>query len=262
MRHDYGFRKVLSDPGTLNRIIAWLDSDTPRTRVAVLQMLALAAANPAGGASQVLDAFQHYSLQHNERTRFQGVVNTLLRSDVDEDFIHAALHCFVSLINTAVDLNTMLYCQMDLERAGLRDALPRLLRHSNASIARLAKDYERKLLNVDELLQERDRNAATMEATNARLAAMQDTLQALTQQRDELRQLHQEAQLRASELQSEMQATRKELEQVQQQHKETHDKLQEQSALMAEQEKQLKEVEEQALRTVSGREGVENEPPF
>lgn len=199
----------------------------------------------------VVDAFHHYSGAKGERTRFQHVVDELQQSQ-DDDYILAVMQCFVSIINNATDLNTMLYFQMDLERAGLHDVLERLLRHSDVGVARLARDYQNKLLNVEDLMQERDRHARNHEEVSQRLAAVQDTATSVTQQRDELRQLHKDAQIRATDLAEQVANYRKESEALAAQLEEVSIKMMEQNALMLDQEKQLKEVEEHAMRTVGG----------
>jgi hypothetical protein len=248
MKQDYGFRKLLDEPGFLQRIALNLDTAESRTRVTVMQMMALAASNPSGGATLVLDAFHHYSGVKQERTRFQHVTEEL-DITTDDGYIIAALQCFLAIVDNAADLNTMLYFQMDLERAGLNDVLPKLARHGNVTVARLSRNYDQKLLNVDELMVQRDRTATKLEETSERLNALETTVASVTQQRDELRELHKEAQVRATDLSGKVDVYLKEIETMAMQMEEMSIKLQEQTILMQDQEKQLKEVEEHAMRT-------------
>eukprot|EP00043_Microstomoeca_roanoka_P008796 m.84566 g.84566 ORF g.84566 m.84566 type:complete len:956 (+) comp14393_c0_seq1:225-3092(+) len=249
MKHDYGFRKVLQEEGFLNSIIRCLSSTNIRTRIAVMQIMAVVANNPSAGAVRALEAFQHFSSHAKETVRFATIVESMRDAASDEAFIAACLTCFLSIINNAQDLNLLVYYQVDLEQAGLGQVLPLLEAHFSARIRGLVTEYINKQLNVDSIVSSRDELRELYLQTTDQVKALQATLDDVTKQRDELRQLHKDAQIRASDLQEKLKASRRETEQLAQNMEKMQAEMQAQAQLIADQDRQIKEVEEHAMRT-------------
>lgn len=202
MKHDYGFRKILQeDEGILMSIIRSFSSTNPRTRVAVMQIMAVVANNPAGGAVRTLQAFQHLATYLDEPIRFLSVIQEIQEGGQDEDYCIASLSCFLSLINNAQDLNMLVYIQTDLQLAGLSDILPLLQNHISFRVRGLVEEYMDKLLSVDVIVSSRDEQRDLYLQASDQIRVLHDTLEDVTKQRDELRQLHKDAKIRVSELQ-------------------------------------------------------------
>ncbi|EGD81374.1 hypothetical protein PTSG_02093 [Salpingoeca rosetta] len=249
MKHDYGFRKVVQEAGFLYRIVRCFTSTNPRTRVAVMQIMAVVANNPSGGAVRAVEAFHHLSLHLGDTAHFASVVDRLREDSMDEDLSTACMTCFLSMINNAPDLNMLVYVQTDLEQAGIADVLPALENHYSNRVRGLVEEYANKMLNVDSIVSSRDEQRELYLQASDQVKALQATLDDVTKQRDELRQLHKEAQIKASDLQDRLKLSRREAEQLTESMERMQAEMQKQSQLIADQERQIKEVEEHAMRT-------------
>eukprot|EP01147_Barroeca_monosierra_P001750 gene1750-4863_t len=250
MKHDYGFRKILQeDEGILMSIIRSFSSTNPRTRVAVMQIMAVVANNPAGGAVRTLQAFQHLATYLDEPIRFLSVIQEIQEGGQDEDYCIASLSCFLSLINNAQDLNMLVYIQTDLQLAGLSDILPLLQNHISFRVRGLVEEYMDKLLSVDVIVSSRDEQRDLYLQASDQIRVLHDTLEDVTKQRDELRQLHKDAKIRVSELQERLKVAYRDAEQMAENMEKMQVQMQRQTQLIAEQDRQIKEVEEHAMRT-------------
>ena len=251
MKHDYGFRKVVQERGFLDTIVGCFTSTNRRTRIAVMQIMAVVASNPSAGATRALDAFQLLAMQNGEQLRFALVVQQLETDSSDEEFSVACLTCFLSLINNAQDLNMLVFVQMDLARAGLDQVLPSLDAHFSDRVTGLVEEYRSKLLNVDAIVSSRDEQREYYLQASDQVKALQATLDDVTKQRDELRQMYKEAQIKSATLQDRLKVSRRDAEQLEENMQKMQDELKKQAQLIADQERQIKEVEEHAMRTVS-----------
>eukprot|EP00049_Salpingoeca_infusionum_P027281 m.31484 g.31484 ORF g.31484 m.31484 type:complete len:956 (-) comp9422_c1_seq2:510-3377(-) len=250
MRHDYGFRRVMQEADFLNKVITCLRSPNFRTRVAVMQIMAVVANNPAGGVTRTANAFHYFSCFAMEQMRFQTVIATLKDQIGDENYCVACLSCFLAIINHAEDLNTLVYFQTDLDRAGFGTVLPSLKNHFSRKVQELAEEYDRKLLNVEHVVQTRDENFNLYQSAEEQAGALQATLDDVTRQRDELRFLHKEAQIKASELQEMINVYRKETEAQTLKIEELQGNIEAQLQTISEQEKQMKDLEDHAMQTI------------
>ena len=250
MRYDYGFRKVLDEPGFINRIVLNLASEVIRTRTIIMQMMALIAANPSGGADVVLDAFHYYSGRMKERTRFETVAKAILADRSDDAFVLANLSCFVHLLKGTTNSNKRVYLQTDLERAGISMVLRELKGHPHRQVAALLEEYDSLIMDVTAVVKARDENHDLYVATSNQLEAMQGTLKTVSTERDALRKDYTQTEVRAADLDAQLKARTKQAEQLEGKIKRLQAVMVEQEDLMTEQQQQLKQVEDEAIRTV------------
>eukprot|EP00056_Hartaetosiga_gracilis_P005313 m.83493 g.83493 ORF g.83493 m.83493 type:complete len:949 (+) comp12123_c0_seq2:16-2862(+) len=247
MKHDYGFRKLLQEGDFLYRIILNMDDRNLRTRVTVMQIMAIVANNPSGGATKVLSAFQYFASVRGEKVRFRTCVRQLEEAVNDEDVATSSLACFLSIINNATDLNMLVYFQMDLVLAGLNNVLPTLKEHYSSRVAKLANDYSSKILNVEQIVLQRDENRESYLDAREKGNALQRTLDDVTKHRDELRELHKDAQIKAGRLEEKLHESRAEIDALMLSLEKTGEELEENKQLVVEQEMQIKEIEQQAM---------------
>eukprot|EP00055_Hartaetosiga_balthica_P017277 m.114632 g.114632 ORF g.114632 m.114632 type:complete len:949 (-) comp9281_c4_seq1:142-2988(-) len=247
MKHDYGFRRLLQEGDFLYRIVLNLDDANPRTRVTVMQILAIVANNPSGGAKSVLSAFHYFSGVRGEKVRFRTAVKQLEEGINDEDVATSSLACFLSIINNATDLNMLVYFQMDLILAGLDELISKLKDHYSPRVAKLANDYSSKILNVEQIVGQRDENRELYLDAREKGFALQRTLDDVTKHRDELRELHKEAQIKAGRLDERLHESHAEIEALTIALEKTSEELGESKQLIAEQESQIKEIEQEAM---------------
>jgi hypothetical protein len=250
MRYDYGFRKVLDEPGFVNRIVLNLASDVVRTRTIIMQMMALIAANPSGGADVVLDAFHFYSARMQERTRFETVAKAILADRSDDAFVLANLSCFVHLLKNTANRNKRVYLQTDLERAGIPMVLAQLKGHHHRQVAALLEEYDSLVLDVTQVIKSRDETQELYDTTASQLKTVQDTLRTISAERDTLRNDYKRVEVRATDLDTKLQTRVQQAEQLEGKIKRLQAVMVEQEELMTEQQQQLKQVEDEAIRTV------------
>ncbi|EDQ90265.1 uncharacterized protein MONBRDRAFT_31999 [Monosiga brevicollis MX1] len=248
MRHDYGLRKVLDEHGFVNRIILNLASEVPRTRTAIVQMMAALAANPGGGALRTLDAFHYFSSRVLEHTRFETVVRYMTDNRADDDYIVACLRLFTTLLRSTDQDNTRIYIQMDLERAGLLDQIKTMRSHTNRIVERLVNEYEAELLDVVGVLKKRDEYRKLYLEATEQLSATKQNLQEASIERDELRHNFEHARVQASDLEQQSQAQSKEIEALKGKLNKTRATLLEQEELLNDQQKQMQELEDEVAR--------------
>ncbi len=247
MKHDYGFSKVVTEPGYLDTVAESVQDDNPRTSILAMQMLALAAtdrAAGAAGAAATLRAVHHLSAVARERMRFQTIVGLLAQAECPAEMRLAIMTLVANVVAGARDLNMLVYLQVDLERAGLQGVLPRLLADADPAVAQLAREYQDRLVDVGALLQAREGNYKLYAESAAQLSATQGTLETVTKQRDELRTLHKEAQSASQTLQDTVAAYRKQVDALTLKVEEAAKAVLEQQELITEQRTQLREAED------------------
>ncbi len=73
MKGDYGFHKIIQEPGYMNRVLLSLLDDNARTRHVVLQILTHMAADPSTFGI-CLDAIHSLSSIAKEKTHFETIL--------------------------------------------------------------------------------------------------------------------------------------------------------------------------------------------
>eukprot|EP00730_Choanoeca_flexa_P009306 TRINITY_DN12625_c1_g4_i1.p1 TRINITY_DN12625_c1_g4~~TRINITY_DN12625_c1_g4_i1.p1 ORF type:complete len:948 (+),score=345.06 TRINITY_DN12625_c1_g4_i1:238-3081(+) len=249
MRYDYGFRKVLDEPGFVNRIILNLASDVRRTRTIIMQMMGLIAANPSGGHDVVLDAFQFYATRFQERMRFETVVQNMVNNRSDDDYVHACMTCFINLLKAPKDVNFRIYLQSELQRAGLKSVINQLKGHPNRKVNAALKEYRTLTSDVAAIIAARDENQRLYDEVSERLAGVQEALRNAVAERDELKEDYRRAEMKSVTLEEQLQASSTRADKLEKKMQRLQSVLIEQQALMDEQQQQLKQVEDEAIRT-------------
>jgi len=187
MKHDYGYRKVLNEDGLLNVVALSIQNENPATRLAALNMLAMAAADVNDGGIVAMDSIHHLSSVAREPARFITLMRQLKSPDCPVEYQIAGMQLISNVVNFAPDLNMLVYWQMDLERAGVDEVISVLEESSDETVSKLAKAYKAKLVNVDDIVASREENYGLYVQGAEEVAALQMTVESLTKARDDLR---------------------------------------------------------------------------
>ena len=158
MRHDYGFRKILDEENIMNTIAVSIQNEVPATRLAALEMLAMAAADVHDGGIVAMDAIHHLSNIAKESTRFLTIFDQLKDRSCPTKYKLAGMQLISNVVNFAPDLNMLVYWQMDLERAGVDEIITQFEGDKNQTLVSMAKAYKAKLVNCDDLVAAREEN--------------------------------------------------------------------------------------------------------
>ena len=126
----------------MNILAASIQNENPDTRLASLQMLAKAAADPHDGGIVVMDAIHHLSAVSKETTRFVTLMNQMKSTSCSAAYRLAGMQLISNVVNFAMDLNMLVYWQMDLERAGVDEVIQVLEVGQDSEILRLTSSYK------------------------------------------------------------------------------------------------------------------------
>lgn len=250
MKHDYGFSKVVNEDGVLQYVAVSIQNEAEKTRLAALQIVALAAAEKRTGAFAALDAVHFLSCVARERMRFETLVQQLSALGCSEEYKLAALTLISNLLNSCPDLNMVVYLQMDLERAGFNTVLDRL-DENHPLMGRMIANYKARLVNVDHVVATRDENFELYQQASEQVNGMQQTLDSVTRQRDELRVLHKEANVKAGELEETVQGLHKEQDALGSELKALQKEVEEKEELITEARQQIQQLEEQVVKATA-----------
>mmetsp|Transcript_33468 Transcript_33468/g.87813 ORF Transcript_33468/g.87813 Transcript_33468/m.87813 type:complete len:979 (-) Transcript_33468:1558-4494(-) len=256
---DYGFNKMLQEEDMLNKIALNVQNETDKTRVAALQILARAAADPNDGGLAVMDALHFLSITLAEPTRFFTIVSQMKAKTASSAYKAAALEMMLAFVKNAADLNMLVYWQMDLERAGLNDIVQDLATSTTGddAVQLLATDYARELVNVDDLATGRHELQKESSQALNEIRALQSTVATLTKDRDEVRKHLKDTQIKTSDLSSMVESYRKELGRLNSRLQEATSIIVEQNEMMTDHRVQLEQLErEHMLLREQAKQGV------
>ena len=247
MRHDYGFRKILDEENIMNTIAVSIQNEVPATRLAALEMLAMAAADVHDGGIVAMDAIHHLSNVAKESTRFLTIFDQLKERSCPLKYKLAGMQLISNVVNFAPDLNMLVYWQMDLERAGVDEVISQFEVERDQTLVQMAKAYKAKLVNCDDLVAAREENFRLFNQGSEEIAALQETVKTLTGARDELRNDLKEMQLKSNDFQGMVSAYRKETERLNTKLEEASTIIQEQNTMMQEHRQQLEQLEHEHM---------------
>jgi hypothetical protein len=214
MKHDYGFRKILDEENIMNSIAVSIQNDNQATKLAALEMLAMAAADVHDGGIVAMDAIHHLSNIAKESTRFLTIFDYLKQRNCPLKLKVAGMQLISNVVNFAPDLNMLVYWQMDLERAGVDEVITLFEGDNDSKLKNMAKAYKAKLVNCDDLVLQREENLKLYNQGAEEVNALKETVASLTTARDALRLELKDTQLKSNDSQGMVAAYRKETERL------------------------------------------------
>lgn len=148
MNNSTGRAHVFAHPTSIKTIAQSLSTENIKTKIAVLEILGAVCLVP-GGHKKVLDAMYHYQKYAFERTRFQGVINDLDRSNGiyrDEVNLKTAIMSFINAVlnygQGQENLEFRLHLRYEFLMLGIQPVIDKLRGHENETLDRHLDFFE------------------------------------------------------------------------------------------------------------------------
>ncbi|CAG8488039.1 19036_t:CDS:10 [Gigaspora margarita] len=121
-----GFAQVLKYPSLINGIVFCLHTPNNKLRTQVADVLAALCVLSLEGHKLVLDAFSDFRYIHEEKFRFQYLIETLTSNEIEEDstsleYKTACLSLVNAIVNSPDELEERMLLREEFQRRGLKE---------------------------------------------------------------------------------------------------------------------------------------------
>ena len=164
MNNKYGFNLVMEHSNAINCIALSLNHQSLRTKALVLELLA-AICLVKGGHQIILNAFNNFKEQCNEKNRFETLMHYFMNYDqFNIDFMVACMQFINIIVHSVEDMNFRVFLQHEFTLLGLDDYLENKLRNTESEELQIQiQAYLDNVFDVDALMQDAEQKSSALE---------------------------------------------------------------------------------------------------
>lgn len=164
MNNKFGFNLVMEHKNAINCIALSFNHKSLRTKSLVLELLA-AVCLVKGGHQLILNAFDNFLVEMNEKSRFQTLMHYFMNYETfNIDFMVACMQFINIIVHSVEGMNFRVYLQYEFTLLGLDDYLENKLRNTESEELQIQiQAYLDNVFDVGALMEDAEQKNATLE---------------------------------------------------------------------------------------------------